>query len=120
MVEESGWNSNVDLAFQDHSYSTKIKVSAKECVLYYISGYVSKQIQKHTKCNVCLSAFKGILKLKNNIIMLLATLVVAGALVLLKGGNPTCNSATLHTFRERYFIVVSSPLYLSLWSVYKI
>ncbi|KAF0704077.1 Uncharacterized protein FWK35_00031278 [Aphis craccivora] len=59
MVEESDWNSNVDLAFQDHTYSTKIKVAAKECVLYYICGYVSKQIQKHTKCNVSLSAFKG-------------------------------------------------------------
>ncbi|KAL5242268.1 hypothetical protein ACI65C_009678 [Semiaphis heraclei] len=59
MVEESDWNFNVDLAFQDHTYSTKIKVATKECVLYYICGYVSKQIQKHTKCNVCLSAFKG-------------------------------------------------------------
>lgn len=29
MVEESDWNSNVDLAFQDHTYSTKIKVAAK-------------------------------------------------------------------------------------------
>jgi len=65
MVEESDWNSNVDLAFQDHTYSTKIKVAAKECVLYYICGYVSKQIQKHTKCNICLSAFKGILFLYN-------------------------------------------------------
>jgi len=68
MVEESDWNSNVDLAFQDHSYSTQIKVAAKECVLYYICGYVSKQIRKHTKCNVCLSAFKGILFLYNILI----------------------------------------------------
>lgn len=60
MVEESDWNSNVDLAFQDHSYSTKIKVAAKKCVLYYICGYVNKQIQKHTKCNVCLSVFKKV------------------------------------------------------------
>jgi len=43
MAEESDWNSNVDLAFQDHNYSTKIKVAAKN-VFYII--YVAMSANK--------------------------------------------------------------------------
>lgn len=59
MVTENNWNSNVDLVFEDHNYCKQTKAAAKECVIYYICGYLSKQIQKHTKCKICLSALKG-------------------------------------------------------------
>jgi hypothetical protein len=59
MVTENNWNSNVDVAFKDHNYCIQTKAAAKECVIYYICGYLYKQIQKHTNCKVCLNALKG-------------------------------------------------------------
>jgi len=56
MVTENNWNSNVDVAFEDHNYCIQTKAAAKECVIYYTCGYLCKQIQKHTNC---MNALKG-------------------------------------------------------------
>jgi len=49
----------IDMAFEDHNYCIQTKAAAKECVIYYICGYLCKQILKHTNCKVCLNALKG-------------------------------------------------------------
>lgn len=41
----------------DHNYC---KTSVKECVTYYICGYVSRKLSNHTKCNICkMAILKG-------------------------------------------------------------
>ncbi|CAH1731422.1 unnamed protein product [Aphis gossypii] len=41
----------------DHDYC---KSSVKECIIYYICGYVSRKISNHTKCNNCkMAILKG-------------------------------------------------------------
>jgi len=44
----------------DHNYCEIQKATAKECVIYYICGFMCRQIVlKRTKCLNCLSALKG-------------------------------------------------------------
>ncbi|CAH1731084.1 unnamed protein product [Aphis gossypii] len=50
LIDEGVWEAE-DIF--DHDYT---KSSVKDCVCYYICGYVSKQIIKHTKCKECTSA----------------------------------------------------------------
>lgn len=41
----------------DHDYC---KSSVKECITYYICGYVSRKLSNHTKCNNCkMAILKG-------------------------------------------------------------
>lgn len=36
-----------------------IESSTRDCILYYVCGYVTKQILRKTKCSACISYFKS-------------------------------------------------------------
>jgi len=49
LIDEDVWEAE-DIF--DHGFT---KLSVKDCVCYYICGYVGKPIIKHTKCKECTS-----------------------------------------------------------------
>jgi len=40
----------------EHDYSQGLVV---DCLVYYLTGYLVKQISKHTKCTICLTAINS-------------------------------------------------------------
>ncbi|KAL4091679.1 hypothetical protein QTP88_026332 [Uroleucon formosanum] len=51
LVDKGSWEA--DEVFEDHNYN---EASVLNCIIYYTTGYVSKQISKNTSCTLCLSA----------------------------------------------------------------
>lgn len=52
LIEDGCWEFS-DVVEHDYSLSP-----IKECLIYYLVGYLSKQISTKSKCEVCISAFK--------------------------------------------------------------
>lgn len=59
LVQEENWDPIDNVLLHDHNYSTEIKSTAKDCVIYYICGYLCRIVKKYTKCDKCLLALKG-------------------------------------------------------------
>lgn len=53
LVEDGDWEFS-DVFEHDYSLSP-----IKECLIYYLVGYLSKQISTKSKCDICTSAFKS-------------------------------------------------------------
>lgn len=53
LVENGNWEFS-DVFEHDYNLSP-----VKECLIYYLVGYLSKQILKTTKCTICIEAFKN-------------------------------------------------------------
>lgn len=53
LVENGNWEFS-DVFEHDYNLSP-----VKECLIYYLVGYLSKQILKSTKCSICIEAFKN-------------------------------------------------------------
>lgn len=49
----------IDDLLKDHDYCAEINSTVKDCVIYYISGYLCRIVYKYTKCNKCLFTLKG-------------------------------------------------------------
>lgn len=59
LVENGQWEFS-DVFEHDYSLSP-----VKECLIYYLVGYLSKQILTRSKCNICISAFKSMESFSN-------------------------------------------------------
>lgn len=59
LAEEGDWDSVNNILLNDHNYCSEVKSTAKDCVIYYICGYMCRQVNKYTKCEKCLLALKG-------------------------------------------------------------
>jgi len=59
LVEEGSWDPIDDIILQDHNYCNEIKSTVKDCIIYYICGYVCRQVLKRTQCDKCIFALKG-------------------------------------------------------------
>jgi len=59
LVENCDWESSD--AFE-HDYSLS---PIKECLIYYLVGYLSKQISTRSKCDICISVFKNMNSFSN-------------------------------------------------------
>lgn len=53
LVSEGSWDFSEVF---EHDYSLS---PIRECLIYYLVGYLTKQITKNTKCNICISAFNS-------------------------------------------------------------
>lgn len=51
---------DVDDIFDSNNEHNYYKAEAKNCVIYYICGYITKHFTKHITCNVCKTAVIGI------------------------------------------------------------
>lgn len=51
-------NLEVDEVF-DSNVHNYYKANVEDCVLYYICGYITKNITKTIKCNICLTVIAG-------------------------------------------------------------
>jgi len=59
LVEDGDWEFS-DVFEHDYSLSP-----IKECLIYYLVGYLSKQISMRSKCDICISAFKSMKSFSN-------------------------------------------------------
>lgn len=51
LIDEGSWEA--DEIFKDHNYN---EATVLNCIIYYTTGYVSKQIARNTSYTLCLSA----------------------------------------------------------------
>lgn len=54
IINEGFWEA--DQIFEDHNYN---EASALNCIIYYATGNVTKEIIKNTSCILCLNALKN-------------------------------------------------------------